>query len=167
MAFEPAARHRHGMPIATVRRASLLSAVVACLSFIAGGCTLGGYAPQGSPAATDFGALGCEVAPPAGVAAKDGVDPLADGEPMFGAQIQAMTPRQVGDAARDRGLKVTWRYTYSTGPNTGFGECWCIPPEDGEVTSVAYGMANELIVFVDSGRQVNAPRQQPPRGWGC
>ena len=165
MAYVAPAPHRRRMPIVRPGRELLLPAA-AFLVFVATGCT-GSYAPQGSPAATDLGALGCEVAAPAGAVSKDGVDPLAAGEPMANAPIGQMTPRQVGDAARDRGLKVTWRYTYATGPNMGFGECWCIPPEDGEVTSVAYGMANELIVFVDSGRQVSAPREQPPRGWGC
>ena len=53
---------------------------------------------------------------------RDGVDPLAAGEPMANAPIGRLPLRQVGDAARDRGLKVTWRYTYSTGPDMGFGE---------------------------------------------
>ena len=153
------------MSIATHHVALRLLAITAFAGFIAAGCT-GSYAPQGSPAATDLGATGCQVAAPAGAVSKDGVDPLAAGEPMANAPIGRMTPRQVGDAARDRGLKVTWRYMYSTGPNMGFGECWCVPPEDGEVTSVAYGMANELVVFVESGHQM-AVREQPPRGWGC
>jgi len=147
------------------RRGAPAIALFPFLAFIAAGCT-GSYAPQGSPAATDLGAMGCQIAAPPGAESKDNVDPLAPGEPMAQLPVTQMTPRQVGDTARSRGLKVTWRYMYSTGPNMGFGECWCIPPEDGAVTSVAYGMANDLIVFVDSGVQM-APREQPPRGWGC
>jgi hypothetical protein len=153
------------MSIATSRRALPWLATAAFLGFIAAGCT-GSYAPQGSPGATDLGAMGCQIAAPAGAVSKDGVDPLAPGEPMALMPVTEMTPRQVGDTARARGLKVTWRYEMSTGANMGFSECWCIPPEDGEVTSVAYGMANELVVFVDSGH-TGAAREQPPRGWGC
>lgn len=166
MAIRSDDRHPRAM-LDRHRRPRLLAPIpiLAFIGFIAAGCTIS-YAPQGSPGATDLGAMGCQIAAPAGAVSKDGVDPLAPGEPMAQLPVTQMTPRQVGDAARARGLKVTWRYEISTGGNTGFGECWCIPPDDGEVTSVAYGMANELVVFVDSGRQ-GAVREQPPRGWGC
>ena len=147
------------------RRGLRMLDLVPAIGFVLAGCTVS-YAPQGSPGATDLGAMGCQIAAPAGAISKDGVDPLAPGEPMALMPVKEMTPRQVGDTARARGLKVTWRYEISTGANTGFSECWCIPPEDGEVTSVAYGMANELVVFVESGHQM-AVREQPPRGWGC
>lgn len=189
-------------------------------------CT--GFAPQGPPAATDTGFLGCQVGPQPGAPVRQG-DPLAAGQPMAGLDVTAMTPRQVGELARSRGLKVTWRYEYAisgaVGPggppvagatprttpvatpvasahptapdapdgspdgtpdgasgtavpsaptgvaagigSTGFSECWCEPPPDGNVTGVAYGMASELVVFVDSGRTLPAVRGQPARGWGC
>ena len=179
------------------------------------GCT-GGFAPQGSPGATDVGSIGCEIGPQPGATVREG-DPLAPGEPMAGVDVTAMTPRQVGELARSRGLKVTWRYEYriaaGVGPggpplagatpsavpvparspdgNTpaasgsavatspkpggvaagigavGFSECWCEPPPGGSVSAVAYGMASELIVFVESGITFPAPRAQPARGWGC
>ena len=140
-------------------------ALLPLLVFIVAGCA-GTYAPQGSPGATDLGAMGCQIAAPAGAVSKDGVDPLAAGEPMAALPVRQMTPRQVGDAAVSRGLHVTWRYQYQLAAGVGFAECWCVPPDDGEVTSVAYGMADELVVFVDAGHPM-ARREQPPRGWGC
>jgi hypothetical protein len=190
----------------------LLLGLVAPLALAA--CA-GGFAPQGSPGATDTGFMGCQVAAQPGATVREG-DPLAAGEPMAGVPATRMTPRDVGELARVRGLKVTWRYEYAiTGAGApvvgappvagsapapsmgsapdpaatggqldvkpsqdpvsvpagvgalGFSECWCEPPPDGRVIGVAYGMASELVVFVESERTLPAPRDQPPRGWGC
>lgn len=200
---------------ASIRR---LFALVSVSAFAVAGC-VGGFAPQGSPAATDVGALGCQIGPQPGATVRTG-DPLAAGEPMADVNVTALTPRQVGELARSRGLKVTWRYDYAIAGGMGLGglplavgtpsaipapgstpapsgsdrpanetaspspspgkgggpagvsalgysECWCEPPPDGRVIGVAYGMASELIVFVESDRTLPAPRDQPPRGWGC
>ena len=134
---------------------------------LAAGCAEG-FAPVGPPAATDFGAMGCQIGPQPGATVRAG-DPLALGEPMAGLVVTAMTPRQVGEEARARGLKVTWRYDYvlADDPTVGFNECWCEPPPDGHVTDVAYGEASELVVFVTAVVPLPALRTQPPRGWGC
>ena len=115
-----------------------------------------------------MGALGCQIGPLPGATIRTG-HPLDAGEPMAGVSVTTMTPRQVGEAARARGLKVTWRYEYGIAgdPSSGFGECWCEPPPGGRVTGVEYGSASELVVFVYSGTTLAAPRSQPPRGWGC
>ena len=140
------------------------------LSIVLAGC-LGGYAPVGPPAATDLGFLGCQVGPQPGAPVREG-DPLAPGEPMFGSGIETMTPRAAGDAVRARGLHVTWRYMYWFGPTQdgtrqGFSECWCEPPPDGRITGVSYGLASEIVLMVDSGRELDQARPQPDRGWGC
>lgn len=83
------------------------------------GC-VGGFAPQGSPGATDIGFMGCQVAQAPGTLVRDG-DPLAAGEPMAGVDVTRMTPRQVGELARSRGLKVTWRYEYGISGGAGPG----------------------------------------------
>jgi hypothetical protein len=131
------------------------------------GCDAG-FAPVGPPGATDPGMLGCQVAAVPGATVREG-EPLAPGEPMAAVPVTTMTPRQVGEVARARGLKVTWRYEYrfADEPSLGFAECWCEPPPTGRVTGVAYGMASELVVFVEAAAPVAGPRSQPPRGWGC
>lgn len=145
----------------------LCFAAVALSGLVVAACG-GGFAPVGPPAATDIGALGCEVGPLPGATIRTGY-PLGPGEPMAGVPVTTMTPRQVGEAARARGLKVTWRYEYGLTGNasSGYSECWCEPPPAGRVTDVLYGGASELIVFVDAGVTYPAPRAQPPRGWGC
>jgi hypothetical protein len=138
----------------------------AAFTLVLVGCDAG-FAPIGAPGATDHGMMGCQVAPAPGASVREG-DPLAPGEPMAGVPVTTMTPRLVGEMARARGLKVTWRYevTMADDAMAGFSECWCEPPPGGRVTDVAYGMASELVVFVDGG-VVTGPRSQPPRGWSC
>ncbi len=198
-----------------MRIAGLLAILVLTVT-AASGC-VGRYAPDGPAAATDVGALGCQVGPQPGATVRDG-DPLAPGEPMAGVPVTTLTPRAVGDLAVGHGLKVTWRYSYgisggagafpngpvpldtpalapsgsatpaasaSVGEDSpaevtpkpggaaaggaafGFSECWCEPPPDGHVSGVAYGMASELVVFVESDRVAANVRDQPTRGWGC
>jgi hypothetical protein len=100
----------------------------------------------------------------------DNVDPLAADQPMAGLDVTSMTPAAVGDAAVERGLAVTWRYTYEIGEAhgpSGYSECWCIAPPGGRVTQVLYDSTGGLIVFVDSGQVLASARQQPRLGWGC
>lgn len=102
------------------RSRSPLVALAATLIGVAlAGCA-GGFAPQGPPGATDIGALGCQVAQVPGTLVREG-DPLAPGEPMAGVDVTRMTPRQVGELARSRGLKVTWRYEYGISGGAGPG----------------------------------------------
>ncbi len=101
---------------------------------------------------------------------KDNVDPRADGEPMAGVDVTAMSPAEVGTTAVERGLAVTWRYTFGIGQADGahgYSECWCIAPPAGRVTDVLYDSTGGLIVFVDSGQVLATNRQQPRLGWGC
>lgn len=101
---------------------------------------------------------------------KDNVDPVQAGEPLAGLDVTSMTAAQVGSVATDKGLAVTWRYSYETGdPNgsTGYSECWCVAPADGHVTQVLYDSTGALIVFVDSGKRLPSARSQPHLGWGC
>jgi hypothetical protein len=97
-------------------------------------------------------------------------DPLAPGQPMAGMDVTSMTPADVGVAAVGRGLAVSWRYGFDIGVGdgaSGYSECWCVAPPAGRVTDVLYDSTGALIVFVDSGQVLAAPRQQPHLGWGC
>jgi hypothetical protein len=99
-----------------------------------------------------------------------GDDPLAAGEPMAGLDVTSMSSAEVGTAAVERGLAVTWRYGFDIGEahgTNGYSECWCVAPPAGRVTDVLYDSTGALIVFVDSGQVLAMPRQQPRLGWGC
>ncbi len=114
--------------------------------------------------------LVCQRGVGPGGADLDNVDPLAAGQPMAGLEVTSMSPAEVGNAAVERGLAVTWRYTYGIGEahgQNGYSECWCIAPPGGRVTQVLYDSTGGLIVFVDSGQVLAGARQQPQLGWGC
>ena len=113
--------------------------------------------------------IACQHVAAPGEAVRGG-DPLAPGEPMAGFDVTSMTPAEVGAAAVDRGLPVTWRYDFDIGEVhgvNGYAECWCVAPPAGRVTQVLYSAAGELIVFVDAGQVLAAARPQPHLGWGC
>jgi hypothetical protein len=142
-----------------MRRIVLLALVAAMSS----GCGL-------LPWADDNTGLVCQRGVGPGVENLDNVDPLAAGQPMAGLDVTLMSPAEVGNAAVERGLAVTWRYTYGIGEahgQNGYSECWCVAPPGGRVTDVLYDSTGGLIVFVDSGQVLASARQQPRLGWGC
>jgi hypothetical protein len=112
----------------------------------------------------------CQAGVGPGGVNKDNVDPLADGEPMAGLNILEMSPQEVGAAAVERGLAVTWRFGFDIGEangQQGYSECWCVAPPGGRVTDLLYDSTGGLIVFVDAQQVLDAPRPQPRLGWGC
>jgi hypothetical protein len=122
------------------------------------------------PWADDDTGLVCQRVVGPGPANLDNVDPLAAGQPMAGLDVTSMSPAEVGTAAVDHGLAVTWRFQFDIGEadgTSGYSECWCVPPPGGTVTQVLYDSTGALIVFVDAAQVLAAPRPQPRRGWGC
>jgi uncharacterized protein YceK len=111
----------------------------------------------------------CSQGAGTGEVIRDG-DPLRPGEPMAGIDVTSMTPAEVGTAAIEHGLAVTWRFEFDIGEAhgvNGYAECWCVAPPAGRVTQVLYDSTGALIVFVDSGQVLAAARNQPRLGWGC
>ena len=111
----------------------------------------------------------CQQGAGTGEVIRDG-DPLRPGEPMAGVDVTSMTPAEVGTAAVEHGLTVTWRFEFDIGEAhgvNGYSECWCVAPPAGRVTQVLYDSTGALIVFVDSGQVLATARHQPRLGWGC
>jgi hypothetical protein len=111
----------------------------------------------------------CQRGVGTGEVIRDG-DPLRPGEPVAGVDVTSMTPAEVGTAAVEHGLPVSWRYEFDIGEAhgvNGYSECWCVAPPAGRVTQVLYDSTGALIVFVDSGQVLAAARHQPRLGWGC
>jgi len=133
------------------------------VAILCAGCAL-------MPWSDDNTGIVCQRGVGPGVANLDNVDPLAPGQPMAGIDVTAMNPAEVGNAAVERGLAVTWRYQYDIGEAhgaSGYSECWCVAPPGGRVTDVLYDSTGALIVFVDAGVVLATARQQPRLGWGC
>jgi hypothetical protein len=66
-------------------------------------------------------------------------------------------------------IEVSWRYSYmfEAGGNTGYSECWCVPPPDGVVQQAELAEGNLYIVFVERAGPIPGGRPQPVEGWGC
>lgn len=116
--------------------------------------------------------LECQRMPADGGDLSQGRDPKAQGEPLAGLNLGAMSAAEVGDVATEAGLGVTWRYEYLVGEQpesgaNGYAECWCAPPPGGRVTDAAYDSIGRIIVFVDSGEHRSTVPPQPRLGWGC
>jgi hypothetical protein len=86
------------------------------------------------------------VAPPGGgiVLASD---PFEPGGPLHCSGILQTTPAQAERTLRTLGYRLSWRYEYSTGPDSGYSEKRLTAP-DGVITDSAFGSSGELIVFV-------------------
>ena len=136
----------------------------------ASGLVLGAIALSACGLMDPGGGLECQRTPPGGGEVREGEDPLAEGGPLAGRNIAAMTSAQVGAIAEDAGFDVTYRYSYDVGPQpenggTGYAECWCIPPP-GKVYAASYDSIGRVVVMAE-GEPRDAVRPQPERGWGC
>jgi hypothetical protein len=49
----------------------------------------------------------------------------------------------------------------------GYGECWCVPPPEGQVVSAWWGQHGALWLEVDGVDEGHTKDNQPLRGWGC
>ena len=115
--------------------------------------------------------LECQRVPADGREEREGEDPLAEGGPLEGVNVSALTAAAVGEIAEDAGFDVTYRNHYKVGDQpdegaTGYAECWCVPPE-GRVMAVAYDSIGRVMIAVDSGQHRTTVRPQPEMGWGC
>lgn len=48
-----------------------------------------------------------------------------------------------------------------------YGECWCVPPPEGDVVEAWWGSNGALWLRVDGVDEGHTAQDQPPLGWGC
>jgi hypothetical protein len=101
----------------------------------------------------DHGSSGCQNA--RGIGQQDAAVELA---PV----LMGMSPAEAAATARSHGHTVVFNV-----PITGYGECWCIPPPEGEVVEAWYGQHGALWLMIDGVDEGHTPDVQPARGWGC
>ena len=102
---------------------------------------------------------------------RGGEDPLAEGGPLEGVNVSALTAAAVGGIAEDAGFDVTYRNHYKVGDQPeerlhGLRRMLVRAPE-GRVMAVAYDSIGRVMVAVDSGEHRTTVRPQPEMGWGC
>ena len=101
------------------------------------------------------------VEPPGGgIALK--ADPFEPGGPLHCSGILQLSPPDAERALQAHGFRLSWRATWSTGPNAGYADKRLSPP-DGWITETAIGSDGELIVFVTEPARPMGPRAEFPK----
>ena len=97
------------------------------------------------------------VDPAVGGGPLDG-DPFAIGGPLRCSGILQLSPPDAERELAARGIRLSWRFTWKTGPDMGFAELRLHAPATGWISSTALGGDGELIVFVeDPARPMGDP----------
>ena len=82
--------------------------------------------------------------------------------------LVGMPPAQAATHLRARGVCFEFRWSYPTGPGTGYSERWCVPPPTGRVSSADLLDDGVVLLTVsDDSGIVREVREQPAAGWGC
>ena len=96
------------------------------------------------------------VEPPGGgVALK--TDPFQPGGPLRCSGILQLSPGDAERALQSFGYRLSWRFEYSTGPNTGYAEKVLKAPLVGFISHTAIGSDGELILFVEDPGRPTSP----------
>ena len=113
-----------------------------------------------------FGCTGFNQPAPSKVEMAARADPLNPGQPLHCSGIESLDPVRATVALEGLGWQVTYRWVYSTGINTGFGEPRSLPP-NGVITGLSFGDPGWLVMFVSppndpQNHPIPAPRDCPP-----
>ena len=84
-------------------------------------------------------------------------DPLNPGQALHCSGIESLDPARATIVLQRLGWQVTYRWVYSTGVNTGYGETRSSPP-DGVITGMVYGDPGWLVMVVSPP---NDPQNRP------
>ena len=76
------------------------------------------------------------------------VDPFAAGGTLRCSGILQLRPMDAEREMTARGIRLSWRFNWKTGPNMGYAEIRLHAPPTGYISSTALGSDGELIVFV-------------------
>jgi hypothetical protein len=125
----------------------------------------------------DPGSMGCSNVPhtAAGDAVIAGGGPdgrsvaaTDPGQIFAGVDVAQTTAAELAARGEAAGFVVRFNMQYSTSADgmSGYGECWCILPPDGEVEDAFFGDKGQLFIQL---RHTPIPggRDQPTLGWGC
>ncbi len=105
----------------------------------------------------DHGSSGCQNA--VGIGPRDTTGVHAG--PVM-PDLVGLGPREAAAIAVGRGHTVVFNVQIP-----GYGECWCVPPPEGDVVDAWFGERGALWLMVEGVEEGHTPDQQPPTGWGC
>ena len=101
----------------------------------------------------DAGGAGCQNA--------RGIGPT-EGEVAFERLLVGRSPQDAASVAKAQGHTVVFNVQIE-----GYGECWCVPPPEGDVVEAWWGSNGALWLRVDGVDEGHTAQDQPPLGWGC
>jgi hypothetical protein len=140
----------------TVRRSARHVVALSAVAVVMMGCS-------GVPN-LDQGGMGCQNA---GDGSQHEGSPTDPGQPLAGVAVVGRAPADVGREAEAKGLIVRYHLDYATtNDGGGYGECWCTPPTEGQVSEVFWGSNGQLFVVAHAQMKAGG-RDQPTFGWGC
>jgi hypothetical protein len=96
------------------------------------------------------------VEPPGGGVVLD-TDPFLPGGKLRCSGILQLSPREAETALQAFGYRLSWRFVYSTGPNSGYSEKVLKAPPVGFISETAIGSDGELVVFVQDPARPMGP----------
>jgi hypothetical protein len=89
-------------------------------------------------------------------------DPFEPGGPLHCSGILQLTPVEAERELLSRGIRLSWRFEWKTGPNTGYGELRLQAPPTGWISRTRLGGDGELIVFVEDPARPSGERAPFP-----
>jgi len=92
----------------------------------------------------------------------DAGNPARPGGALYCTGILQLPPRAAEPRLLALGYRLSWRWQYSTGGNTGYSEIRDMAPDTGWISDAGVGSSGELIVFVQD--PANPFRQGDPPG---
>ncbi len=103
--------------------------------------------------------------PPSDATAVAREDPLNPGQPLHCSGIESLDPAEATIALDRLGWRVSYRWVYSTGIDTGYGVALVAPPR-GVITGMVYGDPGWLVMMVSPpndhlNRRIPAPLDCP------
>lgn len=125
------------------------------IALLTAGCTALTFVPN-----QDHGSSGCQNASGIGPAGGDG-DAL-DSDEGIAPLLIGKSPAEAAATAASQGHTVVFNVQIE-----GYGECWCVPPPEGEVVEAWWGQHGALWLMVDGVEEGHTGAVQPERGWGC
>jgi hypothetical protein len=108
----------------------------------------------------DHGSSGCANARGIGPTRQDTGRPaeLTEAAP----QLVGLGPAQAAARARAEGHTVVFNVQIPD-----YGECWCVPPPEGQVVQTWWNDHGALYLMVEGVDEGHSPDDQPAAGWGC
>jgi hypothetical protein len=123
------------------------------VAFMAAGCSM---VPN-----MDHGSSGCQNAGGIGPKAGDGPVLMTVGDSVMPA-LDGLSPAAAAAAAVAQGHTVVFNVQIE-----GFGECWCVPPPEGEVIASWWNSHGALYLQIEGVDEGHTADEQPAAGWGC